>query len=189
MTQKGKTYTTFSISRICDVYPTTVANWIDEGKLKAFITPGGHRRVSKVDLIEFLKKHNMPMPDKFKDSYRQKILVVDDDRLVRDSIIKVLENKKKYDIYYAVDGFEAGQVVGLRKPDLVILDIMLPKMDGFRVCGLIKKYNAETKILAITGYDTPENRERILESGADDYMGKPFGMNKLLNKVEKNLGK
>jgi len=82
MKSDTKTYTTFYISKICDVYPTTVANWIDEGKLKAFTTPGGHRRVSADDLKEFLKKYNMPVPEKLFSNGKKKVLAVDDDKAV-----------------------------------------------------------------------------------------------------------
>ncbi|RLD16155.1 MAG: hypothetical protein DRI36_06100, partial [Caldiserica bacterium] len=60
-----KTFTTFDIAKILDVYPSTVAKWIDKGELNAFTTPGGHRRVRKSDLVSFLKKHNIPVPDIF----------------------------------------------------------------------------------------------------------------------------
>ncbi|MFH1957375.1 MAG: response regulator [bacterium] len=184
MKSDTKTYTTFYISKICDVYPTTVANWIDEGKLKAFTTPGGHRRVRAKDLKEFLEKYNIPISDELVSEGRKKILVVDDDKIVLDSIVGVLQYKKKYKIFKAVDGFQAGQAVSEHEPDLIILDIMLPGMDGFEVCKTIRKKNKQVKIIAVTGYNTEENKNKILACGANAYMAKPFEMAELLKKID-----
>ncbi len=90
-----KNYTTFNIARMLNVYSSTVARWIDERKLKAFVTPGGHRRVNGRDLYVFLKKHNMPIPAELTYSNKKKILVVDDNLGVLNSIVKILETKKK----------------------------------------------------------------------------------------------
>ncbi|MBA3065997.1 response regulator, partial [bacterium] len=161
--KKEKAYTTFTISRICGVYPTTVANWIDKGSLKAFITPGGHRRVERGELFKFLKKYNVTAPQGLivrRRRKRKRILVVDDDNNVMKSIVKILENSiEKYEILTARDGFQAGQLVSDFKPEIVVLDIMLPGVDGFSVCAEIKKRSAAIKILAITGFDSPETRE------------------------------
>ncbi|MFH1352314.1 MAG: response regulator [bacterium] len=184
MKSDTKTYTTFYISKICDVYPTTVANWIDEGKLKAFTTPGGHRRVSAGDLKKFLIEHNMPVPNELKSSGKIKVLIVDDDKIVLDSIVGILRYKKKYKVFTAMDGFHAGQAVNEHDPALIILDIMLPGMDGFEVCKTIRKRNKEVKILAVTGYNTEENKNKILANGADAYMAKPFEMAELLKKMD-----
>jgi len=186
MKSDTKTYTTFKISKMCDVYPTTVAKWIDEGKLKAYSTPGGHRRVRYDDLIEFLKKYRIPVPAELMRERRIKILIVDDDEDVLESVEKILEMKiEKYKIYSARDGFQAGQMVSDFKPQIVVLDVMLPGLDGFNVCAAIKERNENVMILAITGFDSPETRKNIFEAGADDYLPKPFGMKSFLEKIEK----
>ena len=84
-----KTYTTSEIAKELDVYPMTVARWIDNGELKAFITPGKHRRVSKEDLIEFCKKHNKPLPFSLEIKNRNKILIIDDDKKLIDVVIEL----------------------------------------------------------------------------------------------------
>ena len=183
-----KTFTTFDIAKMLDVYPTTIADWIDEDKLKAFTTPGGHRRVSREDLLEFLQKHNMPIPEEFVKT--RVILVVDDD----EKVVYVLErliNKKlpDYRVVIAMDGFEAGRAVSAENPDLIILDIALPGIDGFKVCELIRKNNKETAILVITGFPTDENRNRMLDAGADKFMAKPFVMEDLMNNIQELLNR
>jgi len=85
----------------------------------------------------------------------------------------------------ASDGFAAGIQVAEFKPGFIILDLLMPGMDGFEVCKRIKG-NPETshiKILAVTGYDTTENRDRIMAEGADAYMTKPFDLNTLLEVI------
>ena len=74
--------------------------------------------------------------------------------------------------------------------DLVILDLHLPGVDGFEICSRIKKssHSLRTKILAITGYDTPENAQRIFASGADAYLAKPFDIESLNKKINDLLG-
>lgn len=188
-----KTFSTFDIAKLCDVYPTTVANWIDEGKLNAFSTPGGHRRVNGRDLLEFLKKHKMPVPDELlpqKSSSRKKILIVDDDPRILKSIATILKKKRGKDkVYTAADGFEAGQAIIKFEPDLVILDIMLPGLNGFKVCESIRQKNKQIKIIAITGYDTEENKNKILSAGADAYFSKPLEIQKLLRCMHGLLSK
>ena len=76
-----KTFTTYQIAQICDVYPTTVISWIKREKLKAFTTPGGHRRVLAADLLEFLKKFKFPIPERLAPR-RRRALIVEDEKAV-----------------------------------------------------------------------------------------------------------
>ncbi len=185
-----KIYSTFDISKICGASPTTVADWIDAGKLKAFHTPGGHRRVRKIDLLKFLQEYDMPIPKELLEDGRKKILIVDDDQAVIDLITRFLKKiPEKYQFASAIDGFQAGQTLTEFEPDLIILDLMLPGIDGFEVCRNIRS-NEKTKkikILSITGYDTPENRNKILSYGANGYLAKPFKMEDLGKKISKLL--
>ncbi|MBI2071416.1 MAG: response regulator [Elusimicrobia bacterium] len=148
-----KTYTTTEIGRICDVYPATVINWIESGDLKAYITPGGHRRVLRRNLIDFLKKYNIPVPSEL-NSDRKTIMVVDDDP----EMIQLIERTfKKYEDYFALtcvpNGVEALLNIGREKPDLMILDIVMPGMDGFELCTKLRSVDDmhSIKILAMTG--------------------------------------
>jgi excisionase family DNA binding protein len=185
---RQKTFTTFAIAKMLDVYPSTVANWVDSGKLKAFSTPGGHRRIMPEDLESFLIKHKMPIPPGL-NTRAKEILVVDDDPIIIEAIVTFLtQSGKGFKIHTAADGFAAGKELGLHKPDLVILDIKLPGIDGFGVCRQIKALDKGVKVIAITGYDTEENRSRIMQAGADAYLAKPFRMASLMAEIEKMLG-
>lgn len=185
---KQRTFTTFAIAKMLDVYPSTVANWVDSGKLKAFSTPGGHRRVLPEDLKTFLKKHKMPVPSGLAAEHLN-ILIVDDNANIVEAIEGFLKMAGKgYQIHTASDGFAAGKELVLHKPDLVILDLRLPGIDGFEVCRQIKALDQNIKVMAITGYDTKENRRKIEEAGAEAFLPKPFRLQELQEKIEELTG-
>lgn len=186
---KSVPLTTFEISQYIHVDLTTVVDWCRLGKLKAYKTPGGHRRVQPEDFMEFLNKYEMPIPKEWIDRIqgRTKILIVDDEDEFRKTLRRVLETAfPQIQIYEAQDGFEAGKMALDYLPQLMILDLKMPGIDGFRVCSNIKKDERfeKTKILAVTGQDTDENRERIIKEGADDYLPKPFNVEMMIKKVK-----
>ncbi|MFC2048658.1 response regulator [Elusimicrobiota bacterium] len=187
---KRKTYTTFDIAILLDVYPTTVANWIDEKKLKAYTTPGGHRRVTKENLLEFIKEINMNVPESLLEKTNNRVLVVDDDEKVMNAVVGILEKSQlDLEIFTAADGFQAGYCLSSVSPCLVVLDLMLPGIDGFTICGLIKKMNINVKVLAITGYDSQDNKRKILDSGAAGYLVKPFYAEDFMKQVTRIMKK
>ena len=114
----------------------------------------------------------------------KKVLIVDDDPLIQKMLTKAL-SAQKYETAVASDGFEAGIKVAEFRPGLIILDLLMPVVDGFEVCKRIKgnPKTSHIKILAITGYDTTGNRDRIMAEGADAYMAKPFNLNTLLKMI------
>ena len=182
-----KAYGTYEIAEICRVTPATIGNWIEKGILPTFSTGGGHRRVWDNDLVQFLKDHNIPIPEPLLSSTRgQTILIVDDEpdvrRVVRRSLQKLYPDAVIFD---AEDGYEAGQKVAQIIPSLIILDLKLPGMDGFKVCRGIREdpRTKHIKILAISGYNVEESRKHILAAGADDFLGKPFVLETLKEKV------
>ncbi|OGS20472.1 MAG: hypothetical protein A3J83_03480 [Elusimicrobia bacterium RIFOXYA2_FULL_40_6] len=186
MGQEKKLYTTSEVSQICNMSLSTVINCANEGKLVTFETPGGHRRIKREDLLDFLKRYNMPIPPELIVTSVNKILIVDDDKLIL-SILSdyIKKNIPNSEIYTAVNGFEAGSKIASLKPKLVILDIFLPGMDGFEVCKNVKN-SAETKnikIITITAQDKTEHRKKIILCGTDEHLIKPLDMNKLKEKI------
>jgi CheY-like chemotaxis protein len=115
----------------------------------------------------------------------KKILVVDDDPQIQETLTTIL-SAHQYETEVASSGFEVGAKIMKFKPGLIILDLIMPEMSGFEVCRLIKEDpdTSHIKILALTGYDTKENRDRIMEAGADAYVAKPVLMNTLLRHIE-----
>jgi excisionase family DNA binding protein len=130
--------TTSKAAKICGVARTTISKWIDKGALKAFVTPGGHRRIIEQHLMDFLRKKSIQPTSKFEE--KKRILIVDDNpydiRLLEAAFLPASD---KYEVYSANSGFQAIYKIGEVKPHIVILDIVMPDMNGFEVCERIKK--------------------------------------------------
>ena len=138
----AKNLSTFAISQMLQVDPGSVANWIDQGLLKAHRTPGGHRRVDTEDLLVFLREHEMPTPPELR-TLPTRILIVDDEQSVTALIAQTIRTvHPQYEILEAHDGFRAGTLLATHKPDVVLLDLMMPGMDGFDICRLIRSQDS-----------------------------------------------
>ncbi|MFH1414466.1 MAG: response regulator [Elusimicrobiota bacterium] len=170
-----KHYTTTEISRLLGVTAATINSWINSGELKSFKTPGGHNRITQVYLLEFLYNNNIPVPSELDAGSMPKVLVVEDDEDVREFILAVIDDLEYVvEVEAAFNGYTAGSKIVKFKPDIVILDLMLPGVNGFEICRRIRdELGKETKVLAITGYYSEENRKKILEAGADAFIRKP----------------
>jgi excisionase family DNA binding protein len=167
--------TTFKIARLLDVSDQSVANWIDSGGLKADRTPGGHRRVERDDLVDFLTERNLRVPRELLPS-APTVLVVDDEKEVTQWLCQVIqESCPECRVLTANDGYTAGQVVLAERPDLVILDLYMPGMDGFEVCRKIKSdpRTRGSTVLAITAHPTPEAEKAVMDAGASAFLPKP----------------
>jgi len=119
-----------------------------------------------------------------------KVLIIDDEPEVHDFVKDALSVLQNVEVKSVFDGFAAGLVVGEYLPDLIILDILLPGLDGFKVCANIKQTPklAHIRILAVTGYDSPEYREKMRAAGADDFLSKPMELKPFREKVTRLLG-
>lgn len=115
----------------------------------------------------------------------KKILVVDDEKPISD-IVKFNLTKEGYEVYTAYDGEEALEKVAEVEPDLILLDLMLPKMDGLEVAREVRK-NHDMPIIMVTAKDSEIDKVLGLELGADDYVTKPFSNRELVARVKANL--
>jgi len=114
-----------------------------------------------------------------------KILVVDDERAVRESLRRALE-LEGYEIELAADGQEALQLLetnGDAQPDAVLLDVLMPGVDGLEVCRRLRRSGNRVPVLMLTARDEIENRVAGLDAGADDYVTKPFALEELVARV------
>lgn len=181
----ARNYSTFAIAEMLHVDPGSVANWIDQSLLKAHRTPGGHRRVATEDLVTFLRQHKMPIPPDL-DSHPARVLIVDDEPSIAQLIARaVREACPHLEVTEAHDGFQAGTLVATLQPDVVILDLRMPGMDGYEVCRMIKA-NSDSRhveVIAMTAFPSPENEKRIIECGAKTCLSKPLNMEELLRRV------
>jgi len=178
-------------SKLCGVSLKTITNWIEQGHIKAHKTVGGHRRILREDLYRFMKEHGIPLPQGEKDKGRKKILIVDDDKIIVQTLVLAFEEDEHgYEVISSADGFEAGMQVEHFKPDIVILDIMMPDINGYEVCKRIKS-NPETqhtKVIVLSAYLEEESFRKMKAFGADACFSKPLPLSDLKKEVAKLLG-
>jgi len=178
------------IAKKAGVLSSTVRYYTDMGLLSAAgETRGGHRLydestvLNAIRKIQFLNKQGLTIEQIKKDlnfsSGRKKVLVIDDEPEVGEFVSELVKNNfENVEVNIVYDGFAAGKILNEYLPDMIILDLMLPGVDGFEVCKQIRnsELHKRVKILAITGYDTQENREKIIACGADDFLAKPMDL-------------
>ncbi len=175
MTITEKAFTTFEVAKICGAFHTTVINWVNKGKLKAHLTPGGHRRIALPDLVEFMNRFEMPIPSDLTRRVK-KILIVEDDPAVRRMLVRTLETLPEVELQTCVSGLEALMAIGRDAPDLLVIDIRIPQVNGIEVCEVLKagEQTKPIKIVAITGDALSAKAEGLLASHADAFFRKPL---------------
>lgn len=184
------TYSTSEVAHLLGVAPGSVANWIDRGQIKAGRTPGGHRRIAVKDLQVFVQQQNLPWPDDLPQS-EPLVLIVDDEPAVAQYLaMEIAAAEPTWRIQQAYDGFAAGQMVGSLRPQVVILDLRMPDLDGFEVCRRIKSDPATrtTAVIAMSGHAGADAERKILASGAQVCLAKPLDIDLLLQEVHRALG-
>jgi two-component system alkaline phosphatase synthesis response regulator PhoP len=178
-----KFYTTFEIAEICSVYPTTVINWINQKKIKAHSTPGGHHRVSYEDLISFLKEYNMPIQKELL-SEKKKVYIIDDDKIFSAMVSRIFSrNKDLFDIKIFSDGYDALINIGSDIPDLIVVDVIMPIMDGYTFCKKIRdmKNFKNVKIISVSGANLDKDLEEKISKITDGIFKKPIDVDKFKN--------
>lgn len=166
-------YTTNQLAKLFGVVPTTVIDWIEAGKLDAFKTLGGHRRITHVAVLEFLRRHGLPSPPAFAD-LSPKVVVLDDEPEVLTLFGRILKQGLPDTETILVDHpVEALMRIGAERPQLVVFDIYMPDMDGFEFCRRLREsLTHQLKLLAISGDCSQETVRRILAAGADRFLPK-----------------
>jgi excisionase family DNA binding protein len=162
--------------------------WIREKRLPALRTPGGHHRIAERDLIAFQAE----LADSCQKAAKPRILVVDDDAPLAEILKESLEDGiPGAQVRTATDGYEALVQVGSFRPDVLALDIRMPRLDGFEVCRRLKarRETAGTRILAMTAYSEGEVKRRIMGCGAEDFIEKPFSIVDFRSRILALLGK
>ncbi len=177
--------TTTQAAKICKTSFMSINRWIQSGLLKAYKTPGGHKRIIKGDLIDFMKENNIPFFDEIIQK-RFKVMIVDDDPNACDLLAQGLRSSQyNIDVATAHNGFEAGALVSRILPDVVLLDLMMPGVDGFKVCSHIKS-NPQTKnckVLIVTGHGNDDNVEIAMAAGAERVLFKPVNIEKIVEEI------
>ena len=176
-----QTYTTYEVGEFCGVYPTTVINWIKEKRLSAYVTPGGHRRIRREDLVGFLREYGFPMPPEL-GGERRKVLIVDDDEGFARMLAKAFKRTGAVEVACSTNGVEALVEIGRKPPDLVVLDVVMPVVDGPTVCATLRSHEEtkNLKIIGVTGKRLPGSAESALRKRCDAFFRKPLDASALV---------
>lgn len=184
-------YTTYQVARFLGVSLPTVVNWVNGGLLTAHRTPGGHRRIAHNDILAFARKNDYPIARELLDrgNGRPKLLIVDDEKDFAEMVSEYLSIRGDFEVEVADSGFHAGFTVARFKPDLILMDIMMPGMDGFEAHRMLRD-DPETRhipVVACTAYHDADMERRLIEAGFDAFVAKPLKLDVLLDLVRANL--
>lgn len=177
-------FTTGEAAKICKVSQQTIIRCFDSGQLKGFRVPGSRfRRIPRQELYSFMRSNGIPTDAL--ESGRRKILVVDDDKELVELINDALERDGRFEIRTANNGFDAGMMLQEYRPDLIVLDIMLPDINGKAVCQRVRQDRGmdEVKVICISGMVEEDKIAELRTAGANDFMPKPFEVDTLLSRI------
>jgi excisionase family DNA binding protein len=164
------------VAKYCHVTADTVRKWAEAGRIRVFKTPGGHRRIRRGDLLEFLQANRIPLHAELSDG-GVRILVIEQEKVLSPAIRRFLERTKlSFQIKVAMDVFDAGYQLASFQPGIVFLDGHLAAIDVLDVCRRIKSApeHAGTSIIVVTEAEGGLSHERVLEAGAALCLRKPF---------------
>jgi excisionase family DNA binding protein len=177
-------FTTGEAAKICKVSQQTIIRCFDSGQLKGFRVPGSRfRRIPRDVLYRFMKENGIPTDAL--ESGRRKALVVDDDEELVELIRDALEGDGRFEVRVANNGFDAGMMVKEYRPDILVLDVMLPDINGKEVCQRVRMDSSldDTKIICISGMVEQDKVEDLKRSGANDFLQKPFEVEQLVERM------
>ncbi|GMU83503.1 MAG: response regulator [Phycisphaerales bacterium] len=177
-------YTTGEVAEICKVSQQTVIRCFDNGRLKGFRVPGSRfRRIPRESLIQFMQENDIPLENL--DMGKKRVLVVDDEPEIVDMLVEWLERDGRFEVATASTGFDAGLRTKEFHPDVIVLDYLLPDINGNAVVKSIRA-DAElqdVKIIIVSGIVNREEVQGLLESGANDFIKKPFIISDLVKRI------
>jgi len=176
-------FTTGEAAKICKVSQQTIIRCFDSGQLKGFRVPGSRfRRIPRDHLFTFMRDNGIPTDAL--ESGKRKALIVDDDLDLVDLLVDVFERDSRFEIKTANNGFDAGMLVKEFRPDLVVLDVMLPDINGKEVCQRVRSDPSMSgvRIICISGMVEQDKVQDLRDAGADDFMQKPFAVETLLER-------
>jgi excisionase family DNA binding protein len=177
-------FTTGEAAKVCKVSQQTIIRCFDNGQLKGFRVPGSRfRRIPREALYKFMKDNGIPTDAL--ESGKRKVLLVDDDAELVELMTKVLEEDGRFEVRIASNGFDAGMMVKEYRPDLIVLDVMLPDINGKEVCHRVRADTTleDVRILCISGMIEEDKIQELRLSGADDFLHKPFDIEELIDRM------
>lgn len=183
-----KIFTTGEAAEVCKVSQQTIIRCFDSGRIHGFRVPGSRfRRIPREELIRFMRENDIPTSALERGPKR--ILVVDDEAEILELFKDALARLGGYKVETASTGYDAGMLTESFKPDLIILDYMLPDVNGNVVCERIRAHPdmRASKIIFISGVVNPEDVERLMRAGADEFVKKPFNIDHLMGRIRAML--
>lgn len=177
-------FTTGEAAKICKVSQQTIIRCFDSGQLKGFRVPGSRfRRIPRELLYKFMKENGIPTDAL--ESGKRKALIVDDDEELVELIRDALEADGRFEIRVVNNGFDAGMMVKEYHPDVIVLDVMLPDINGKEVCQRVRGDSAldDVKIVCISGMVEQDKVDDLVASGANTFLQKPFEVDRLIDIV------
>jgi len=184
-----KVFSTGDAAAICKISQQTIIRCFDSGRLEGFRVPGSRfRRIPRENLVKFMRENDIPL-DLLEEADRRKVLVVDDDPEIVELMVDVLERDGRFEVRTASSGYDAGVITQEFRPDIMILDYMLPDVNGNVVCKTIRQNPAfqAMKIIIVSGVIKPDEIEELMTVGADAFMKKPFSIDELVNQMAELL--
>lgn len=178
-------FTTGEAAEVCKVSQQTIIRCFDSGRLQGFRVPGSRfRRIPRIELLRFMKENDIPA-DVLEGNARKRILAVDDDAQIIELFKDVFDRDDRFEFKSASTGYDAGMLTESFKPHLILLDYMLPDINGNVVCDRIRSNEAlnDTKIIVVSGVINREEIDQLRSSGADDFVQKPFNIDQLVDKI------
>ena len=182
-------FTTGEAAEICKVSQQTIIRCFDSGRLQGFRVPGSRfRRIPRGELIKFMRKNDIPID--VLESSLKRVLVVDDDPQIVSFFEDLFKKDERIELPTAANGYDAGMLTEQFRPHLILLDYMLPDINGNQVCKRIKQRDdlKDTKVLIVSGVASQEEVAQLESAGADGFIKKPFDVERLMNEVEGLLG-
>lgn len=176
--------TSHEVGALLQVSHSSVNKWVADGRIPAFRTPGGHRRIRMGDLLTFLRTHHMPIPETLGSAGRKRLLVVDDNDRWLSALKRALKrHADAVEVAVANNGIDALVLVGSFKPHLIMLDVYMPEIDGIEVCRRLKgnPLTSTIDVVMASGQMTAELERRALSAGARRCLRKPFELSLLLD--------
>lgn len=177
-------FTTGEAAKICKVSQQTIIRCFDSGQLKGFRVPGSRfRRIPRQDLYNFMRHNGIPTDAL--ESGKRKILVVDDDEELVELIVDVLDRDGRFEVRSVNNGFDAGMMVKEYRPDILVLDVMLPDINGKEVCVKVRQDDTidDVRIICISGMVEDDKISELRDAGADDFLHKPFEIETLVERI------
>ncbi len=177
-------FTTGEAAKVCNVSQQTIIRCFDSGQLKGFRVPGSRfRRIPRDVLYRFMKDNGIPTDAL--ESGRRRALIVDDDEELVELIRDVFDADGRFDVRVANNGFDAGKLVKEYNPDIIVLDVMLPDINGKEVCQRVRSDSTldDVRIICISGMVEADKIDDLKEAGANEFMQKPFEVDALFAAV------